>query len=704
MKYLGVNLANTGAEESKTLRDGGTALVCDDTIQSVILEERVSREKRRGGYSASLVTTLQDAVLNLSAIDVAAISTCCEPLPAPSRFTEGGCQRVFPINHHLSHAIGTFALSHFEDSIVVVADAGGNTYGNGDLPWWHQEREQSSYYLATRNGIELIGRDFYEPLAAGFGEVYRAFTSYLGWRSSQHAGKTMALAAYGNPARFADMPIFSFSDGHLSSFMLNNPPRPLEMVASLLARYGISDILPREAGDPVTDLHAALAAWVQLELERALIKKIEWLLSQANTTNICLSGGVAYNCKMNGEISRRFGSSNVFVQPASGDHGQCLGNAITASYLTTNKISKFDFNPYLGKNYPLNEIWDTFAKDSSLKIIETDNVTRYAAELLAKGAFVCRYVGRSEFGPRALGNRSILGDPREAKNKFAMNKVKQRDPFMPFAPSVLAECAKDFFHDVGPENYMTTAVETKWDSRKHVPSIVHKNGTSRIHIVKKQKSMQYHELIAEFYRITGIPMIMNTSFNRCGEPIVESPWDAIACFKDLPVDYLLTENHLYEKIDKSQVISGTDCSDECITAGLPDHDTLRSIEATTGRPTLERSKFNLHCEFIKWLHYGRKTTTIRYKETGIDFSSSAILPMYETQDFALNVVSTIHVGDAEIQKVVVKRFDQLTGKDALNDGFASLGELKSTLRTIYNGINNNSFVTIYHIYLNTPKY
>lgn len=703
MRIIGVNFGTTNPKSNKLLRDGGAALLFDDHIELIVLEERISRNKREGGYATSLPCLLTEANLEFSDIGCIGISSCCESLPDISRFVVEKIA-VKPVNHHLSHAIGTFALSPFEEALVVVADAGGNTFGVDCEKWWHSSREQNSYFRVTRKSVELIDRDFFEPYEAGMGEVFRAFTCYLGWNSSQHAGKTMALAAYGDKRRFEHFPIFDFSNGRLRCHVRNDPSNPLSMVEQLLSRYGINNIIPRACSELININHADLAAWIQCELEKALICKIEWLCRESNLKNICIAGGVAYNCKMNGELSKAFSKENFYVQPGSGDHGQCLGNAVFCSYIDNGIIPKYQFQPYLGLKDHSFIIEDILSQNPNLRVVCTDNVIRFTAELLANGAFVCRFDGRSEFGPRALGNRSILADPRNVKNKWIMNKVKSREPFMPFAPSVLKEFACNFFEDIASVNYMTTAVSTVKENRKLIPAVVHKDGTSRIHLVDKCVSPRYHELISEFYEITGIPMLMNTSFNRRGEPIVESCLDAIECFNSIMVDYLVMNGVIFEKTIKSKPCNkynNKDNIDQCVVSGAYNKVTHYKIVDSIGLPVKIRDKFNLYYEYVNWLHYGRKTTTIRFKNGEIDFPATSILPMYETKDFAINFQSDTYVGDAVINNIVIKRYEQLSIEDAVNDGFDSLDELKMTLENIYGKISNSDLLTIYHIYLNS---
>lgn len=695
---LGVNIGQTSS--GKLLRDGGAAVLCGNNVCHIFLEERVSRIKRAGGYDLALKTLLGIGY-NLDQFDTVAISSCCESLPKLVSVKEFSKVEVIAVNHHLSHAIGTYALSPFDTAIVVVMDAGGNTFEESLPEWWLNKREQNSYFIASQEGVQLIDRDFDNPLDAGFGEVYRAFTYFLGWKSSQHAGKTMALSSYGDAEVFKDMPIYKFdSEGHLHAVVQNNPLDPCQMVTELLDMYGITNISPRQPDEPILNIHKNLAAWVQHEMESALDCRIRNLIKQTGFNKICLTGGVAYNCKMNGFIANINGAENVYVQPASGDQGQCLGNAVYAQSVKNNKVPKLNFQPYLGSMARDGSVKEILSKYPNLHFVDCLDISKAVASLISGGSVVCRFHGKSEFGPRALGNRSILADPRRVQNKYLLNKIKSRDPFMPFAPSVLYEFATDYFDGVAQENYMTTATVSKWDKRKFIPAVIHKDGTSRIHLVKNDVNPEYYRLIHAFYEITKIPMLLNTSFNRKGEPIVETIDDAISCFNAMPISYLIIGDYLIQKdglfnIDKQCSNSyGSTFTSICKTTEL-------SISNFTNTIPIYRHKFNLYHEYIDWLYYGRKVTTIRYKPNGFDYPCFQCLPMYETEDFSFNNKSDKYVGHVEIGSIEVKQFGQLDHTDAVNDGFKSLEELKTALTTIYTNITETSYVTIYHIYLNT---
>lgn len=405
---------------------------------------------------------------------------------------------------------------------------------------------------------------------------------------------------------------------------------------------------------------------------------------------------------MNGKAFQHPSIERFFVAPASGDHGQCIGNAFFAQHKLSEKLKRFPaFTPYLGSTYIYPEL-DKKLIDAGLEIVEVENVISETARLIADGEIVAWYNGRSEFGPRALGNRSILADPRNATLKFRLNKVKARDPFMPFGPSVIDALVSDYFIASPDCKYMTHAVNVRPSLRKKIPAVVHADGTSRIHAVIKNENPVYHDLIHAFYEITGVPMVLNTSFNRSGEPIVDSPEDAIAAFTDLDIHYMTINGILARKPQRlgNAYSPGYD--------GLfiyPDDDAAvakiqNMIDQNKQLSLFRRKKFNLNKEFIKWLHYGKKITTIRYKSGGLDIPESFEISMFSTPQFEKDLRSDDYVGLAEISKYQIKRFSDLDRIDAINDGFRDVEELRSTLFEIYGDIPANEYVTIYYIYLN----
>ncbi len=552
MVILGLNLGTT--KFGKQLKNGGVCVYSDNKIKMVIAEERITRIKADCGFSKSLYYIMDKLNLEKNDIDLVVYSSCCENIREKHSIKE--LQKIVAIScgHHLSHALSVYYTSPFDKAIILVIDSGGNLLNNYESRNWScHKREQHTYYRAEGEKLYLIDRDFKAPNQAGIGEVYRAFTYYIGWLSSRHANKIMALSALGEPDRFKNNNIFSLTDdGSIVSYIKNNPTNPLLMVRELLDSYNI-DIQPRNNSDPIDQDHKDLAAWIQQETEKILIEKINMLVKNTNIKNVCLAGGVAYNCKAIGRVMRESTADNIFIHPASGDQGQCLGNAL---FGITKKLGNIDrmypFNPYLGGEEDItHKIITDFIERNGFKfeLINTNSLLDEVVNLLISGEFVGIFRGRSEYGPRALGNRSILASPSIKSIKIRLNKMKGRNNWMPFAPTVLMKYAEKYFQITKESPYMTSAFNsTKLSKEDDIQAALHFDGSSRIQTLKREFNPFFFDLIFRFYKRTKLPMLLNTSFNAYNEPIVETLEDALLTFNKMQFNYLVAGDILLSKM------------------------------------------------------------------------------------------------------------------------------------------------------------
>ncbi|HKI62016.1 MAG TPA: carbamoyltransferase C-terminal domain-containing protein [Mariprofundaceae bacterium] len=697
---VGVNSGKTA--NGKPLKDGGCAIVRDGKVLAAISEERVTRKKRAGGFNCSMQYLMSNFGLANRDVDLFVTSTCCEPGNVPQDVSSGNGNRWVTCDHHESHAIQAFYLSPFDSAVVIVLDSGGNiltTQANDN--WWEVPREQQSYYSASRSkGLKLIKRDFDKPFDCGVGEVYRAFTHFLGWRSSRFAGNTMALAACGDPSIFKMHNIFDFSKGTLTSGLQNDPNNPIEMVHGFLAGLGIS-IQPRWPGNPINSEHANLAAWLQFEVEEALLKQVNNLVDETGIQNVCLSGGVAYNCKSLHRLQNESRAENIFVSPASGDHGQCLGNAIYGYLSLGYEMCREPHVPvYLGPNIGVTKSKIQGLIDRlSLDLVVSEHAPKIvdvAATLLSKGCIIGWYQGRSEFGPRALGNRSILASPSIREVKNILNSIKERESFMPFAPAVLASKYEEFFFDGGTP-YMSIAVKSKRDEREWFLSAIHKDGSARVQVVMKHINEKFYNLIKRFDEISCIPMLLNTSLNGKGEPIVESIEDALLCFSRMKLDYLVAGDLLVSRrIPNSYGIIRTAFVNKSKMTNVIVSDLHGTLGAAFPNvPQYSRDRFLLFKPYIDLVREGKKTTTIRYRKDGIDYPSKAILSLFPTLNFSHEHGKKI--GELKIDGFKLKKYSELTYEDAVNDGFDNLEMLQKTLFSIYGDLKSEELVSIYSI-------
>lgn len=440
MLIAGINLGET--KTGKSLKDGGVCLISDGEIIAALAEERVSKNKHSGGYQASLHYCLSKLGLSVEDVDRFVVSSCCEsPRSSYSDRVAGiPSRKVRFLTHHLSHAYSTFAVSSFAKALVIIADGGGNVLKGEGSNWWEFPREQSSYYIGEGNSLKLIGRDFDKPFDAGLGEIYRYLTHHLGWRTA-YAGKAMALASLGDPDRYKNLMVVRFhpETGKLFS-SIKNIPLDWDTFPRFLRDNGVDTAISRSYDGDILDVHKDLARHIQDQVSEALLNKISHLSEKTGIRNLCLAGGVALNCVINQRILDETPIEKLFVQPAASDQGQSVGNAIYGS-IEVGDWKVFDrfYSPYLGPEHN----WDSEIKNLDKKMMSEYKIRRYenldeliiyAAKMISDGKVVGWVQGRSESGPRALGNRSILANPYLPATKDKLNVMKKREWFMPVAP------------------------------------------------------------------------------------------------------------------------------------------------------------------------------------------------------------------------------------------------------------------------------
>jgi len=525
--------------------DGGAAVVIDGIVRCAISEERLNRKKYSPGYLNSFFYCLNALNLKIEDISLIVFSNYHRPL---SNHYQGALkslgisnQKFITVDHHLSHAFGAYFLSPFEDALILVVDGQGN-YNDAE-----------SYYIGERQKVEKIGGNSQDRIPAkGIGRTYEAFTNFLGW-IDQEAGKTMALAAYGDP-KFFKIPLFTL--------------KGIEVVGALNYKYekGAIDFAKRyslDFGPPyargTTQKSAHIAAYIQSETERIIIELVRELVKRTGKRKLCMAGGVALNCVANAKLLQSGIVDDIFVLPAASDKGQCIGNALYGFYRLTGYLPRQPLhNDYFGREYSEDEIISVLQRERGYieKHIPThcgfqfkkqSPISKVVAELLAEGKIVAWFQGGSELGPRALGHRSILCDPRKIESRERLNQtIKHRESFRPFAPSCLLEKASKYFKCDRPFPYMLFALPVKSDKINEIPAVIHKNSTARIQTVTKEENDIFYDLIKEFYKLTGIPMLLNTSFNS-QEPIVETPENALSTFLKTDLDYLAIGDYLVWK-------------------------------------------------------------------------------------------------------------------------------------------------------------
>ena len=449
----------------------------------------------------------------------------------------GSRPRVFlPVRHHEAHAASAFFVSGFDKSLILTMD------GTGEL---------ESSLLAVGKGSKIVefDRTF---LPTSLGALYLILTVYLGFRSLGDEFKVMGLASYGNPSRYRSFfeSVVRIEEGGTYS-------------TPSLAQENFKKLLEDELGaqrrpnDRIEDRHADVAAALQETLYRAVLHTLEHARAKTGINRLCMAGGVALNCSLNGVIAHSGLFEDIFVQPASSDEGCSVGAALYA-YHHTNKQNlthnKAWEHVYLGPECSEEEILASLHKHGErLKWNHQDDITGIVAAELAQGRVIGWFQGRMEFGPRALGNRSILADPRDPLMKDRINaKVKRREPFRPFAPSVLEEDALTYFDMKGLSSspFMLFALPVHKFQQKKIRAVTHVDGTARVQTVSRKMNPRFWKLISKFKHLTGVPLVLNTSFNVRNEPIVCSSEDTIRCFLSTDIDCLAMGNFFIEKRDR----------------------------------------------------------------------------------------------------------------------------------------------------------
>jgi len=441
------------------------------------------------------------------------------------------------VRHHLAHLSSTFLYSPFEEAAVAVIDAAG-------------ELECTTTYRCSGRAIKRLSTMTLPTNSLG--SVYMMSTRHLGYRLLGDEYKVMGLASYGEPdakfRRFFEELIVLEEGGR---YRVN--PR----LAGTITRNGCQfpkDVTERLGGHHVggpgsfTHAHKSFARELQRRTEEAILHVVRHLRKLSGSKRLCLAGGVALNCVANGILKRDSGFEEIFVPPAPHDAGTALG---AAAYLHFYKDKQSRPEPlkhaYLGQSFP-DHIVEAEIRRCGLEVRPLKDPAAEAATRLIKGEIIGWFQGACEFGPRALGNRSILADPRIADMKNQVNlRIKEREGYRPFAPSVLEELSESYFPGLGSSPYMLFAVPVSDRARSEIPAVVHIDGTARPQTVSAHVNPLYHRLISCFADLTGVPAVLNTSFNVAGEPIVNTPTDAIRCFFGSGLDALVIGPFLIEK-------------------------------------------------------------------------------------------------------------------------------------------------------------
>lgn len=456
-------------------------------------------------------------------------------LPSYIRETFGESKFQFHfISHHDCHAASAFYVSPFESAAILTIDGAG---------------EESSSVLAHGKGIEKIRNISDVKLPHSLGQFYSAVTNYLGFNMFEgDEWKVMGLAAYGKPVYYDFLRKNVLIMKGDSDFELNISSLDHHLAKSykFSAEFVEACGLPRKPEEEIVQRHMDLAASAQKVVEDIVLRLVQTLREKTGEKNLCLAGGVAYNSVMNGRLVRESGYENIFVQPAAGDSGCAMGAAFYINHVILKQPRREVLNhAYFGPEFS-NEDCARAIESAGLPYtkLSEDELTKKVARLLSEGKLIAWFQGRMEWGPRALGNRSFLADPRMADVREVLNKkVKLREWFRPLAPSMLKEDAEWMFGEDYFDPFMVTVHPVPESRRKDVPGVVHVDGTARPQTVDREVNPRYWKLLKEFKDLTGVPVLLNTSFN-IQEPIVCTPDQAVNTFMRSEVDCLVLNNNL----------------------------------------------------------------------------------------------------------------------------------------------------------------
>jgi len=560
MNILGINFV---------FHDSSACIVIDGELIASIEEERFTRQKHTNQFPHhSIEQCLKIAQLDISDIDYIAFSF--KPsLDVPKKilyslknissfysifkfqvmhffwrhreikkweknFLKNSKAKIVWVPHHKTHAYGSFFVSPFKEAAIVCMDGSGEWstitigYGNGN---------QVSTYTETFFPHSL-------------GSIYEAVTFFCGFKPVYDEGKTMGLAPMGNSEKFIEeaRKVVSVNDtGNISvdlSYFNYQYCQHDYLSEKFIRIFG----QPRQKNGEFLQYHMDVAAAFQQVLEETALQICSILRKKTNAEYIVIAGGVALNSVMNGRIVRESGFKDAYIMPAAGDNGTSIGAAYYVyNHLLGKPRNYIHNNPFLGNEYTNDEI-EAFLKICKLPYKRSENVEKETAQLLFDNNIICWFQGRTEIGPRALGARSILADPTKAHMKDKINaEVKHREVYRPFAPSVIVEKRSDYFDIEVEAPFMLKVCQVKESKKQLLPAITHVDGSARVQTVSKETNKPYYTLIEEFGKLSGVPVVLNTSFNIMGEPVVETPYDAIRCFFSTGLDYLIMGDFIISK-------------------------------------------------------------------------------------------------------------------------------------------------------------
>jgi carbamoyltransferase len=580
--------------------DSAAALLHDGQLLAAAEEERFSRLKHDAGFPKQAISfCLQTAGITAADLDYvvfyekpllkferilkthlstfprswrafgeAMIAWAADKLWVKTHIQQGvgvPAEKILFVDHHLSHAASAFFASPFQEAAILTID------GVGEWTTAARGRGTADWHSSSQNSLVLSEE---QRFPHSLGLLYSAFTAFLGFHVNSGEYKVMGMSPYGEP-RYLDrlekifkvyddgsfwmnMDYFSYHYSHTNTYnqkfidLFGEPRVHSDDFYTTKTNPGVD---PNDAQVKQNQHYADVAASVQWVTEETLLKMLNALYRETGLKQVCLAGGVALNSKANGRILKETPFTDVFIQPAAGDSGGALGAALYVYHVLLGRPRRFvQEHSYWGAAYADAEIEQAIAQTGFRHQLINDEarLTEMVVDDILQGKVIAWFQGRFEWGPRALGSRSIIADPRRAEMKEIINaKIKFREPFRPFAPVILEEAVADYFEMECPEQnymarYMLTVERFKEGPGEKVPAVNHL-GTGRLQSVRREWNRRYYDLVSHFGQATGVPILINTSFNLRGEPIVNTPANALKTFGNSDLDTLVLGNYLVRK-------------------------------------------------------------------------------------------------------------------------------------------------------------
>jgi carbamoyltransferase len=522
-------------------QDGSASLLKDGKLIAAAEEERFLKVKFAPGFLPLNSITFCLKFANISISDVSYVvfagityANITQILESYFKHHFGHCPQIKLVDHHMAHAASVFYTSGFDDTMVFTADLSGDG--------------KCTTLCHGHDGKISVLKEFKRPNSLGI--FYSMITQYLGFQRDSDEYKVMGLSSYGKAVHdFSWLLSYRKDEYSLDTKYLKdveNKPMPSKQESLYNEKFLLKLNRPRLANMSIDSYYKDIAKSAQEHLEKVALSLVEYLHEKTGSTNLCIAGGVALNVVMNQKLLQSKFVNDIYLTSVSGDNGLSLGAAIIIAKENGFQIEKYE-HAFWGPEYTDDQI-ESILTRAKIRFERVKDISKETAHLVASGKIIGWFQGRMEFGARALGSRSILSDPRDKEMKDKLNKyVKFREDFRPFAPSVLEEKAPEYFVECFKSPFMAVTYDVKHEKIKEIPTPTHVDNTARVQTISKKQNTLYYDMIENFEKETGVPVVTNTSLNVMGQPICLSPVDALSTFYSTGMDGIVIGNYLLLK-------------------------------------------------------------------------------------------------------------------------------------------------------------